>query len=200
MHIRIDDLRGAAIQQLLQLHLDAMHAHSPPESVHALDLEALRHPAITFWTAWEGDDLLGCGALKKLSSVHAELKSMRTVEAHMRKGVAVAMLRHVEAAAIAMGIQRISLETGTPSAFVAAQKLYAAAGYVETKPFADYVLDSYCMFMTKVLQPEREHAVTTHAEQSEKLKQVLAMRGQLHLTDESAALRELDTYQQVNRD
>ena len=151
MHIRVDDLQGAAIQQLLQVHLDAMHSYSPPESVHALDLEALRHPSITFWTAWESDELLGCGVLKKLSSVHAELKSMRTVEAHMRKGVAVAILRHIESAAITMGIQRISLETGPHAPFVAAQKLYAREGYVESGPFADYVLDPFSMFMTKAL-------------------------------------------------
>ena len=151
MNIHVDDLQGAAIQKLLKVHLDAMHSYSPPESVHALDLKGLRHPSITFWTAWEGDELLGCGALRKLSSVHAELKSMRTVEAHMRKGVAMAILRHIESAAIAMGIQRISLETGTPTPFVAAQKLYAAEGYEETGPFADYVLDPFSMFMTKAL-------------------------------------------------
>ena len=173
MHICIDDLQGAAIQQLLKVHLDAMHSHSPPESVHALDLAALRHPSITFWTAWEGDELLGCGALKKLSAVHAELKSMRTIETHMRKGVAMAILRHIESAAIAMGIQRISLETGQPAPFVAAQKLYASEGYEETGPFADYVLDPYSMFMTKALKPERKHAVTMNEDRSEKLKQVL---------------------------
>ena len=200
MDIRIDDLRGAAIQQLLQVHLDAMHSYSPPESVHALDLEALRHPSITFWTAWstrQCDELLGCGALKKLSSVHAELKSMRTVQTHLRKGVAVAILRHIESAATAMGIQRISLETGTPAPFAAAQKLYAAEGYEETGPFADYVLDPFSMFMTKVLKPEREQAVTVNEVRSEKLKQVVAMRGKLHLSDESAALRKLDTNRQL---
>jgi putative acetyltransferase len=151
MKIRIDDLRGAAIANLLQVHLDEMHQHSPPESVHALDLEALRHPAITFWTAWEGDDLMGCGALKQLSTTHAELKSMRTAAAHVRKGVARAMLRHIEAAARAKGIQRISLETGPHAPFAAAQKLYASEGYVECGPFADYVLDPYSLFMTKTL-------------------------------------------------
>ena len=169
MHIRIDDLQGAAIQQLLQVHLDAMHSYSPPGSVHALDLRALRHPSITFWTAWstrDCDELLGCGALKKLTSVHAELKSMRTVEAHMRKGVAVAILRHIESAALAMGIERISLETGTPAPFVAAQKLYAAEGYVETCPFADYVLDPFSMFMTKVLQPSGVARASDNAPQA----------------------------------
>ena len=151
MDIRIDDLQGSAIQALLQEHLDDMFSSSPPESVHALDLDALRHPDITFWTAWDGDDLMGCGALKQLSPDHAELKSMRTARAHLRKGVARAMLRHILAAARAKGFKRISLETGTPAPFVAAQKLYASEGFVECEPFASYVLDPYSVFMTKVL-------------------------------------------------
>ncbi|MDR3367678.1 GNAT family N-acetyltransferase [Rhodoferax sp.] len=151
MDIRVDDLQGSAIQALLQTHLDAMYEYSPPESVHALDLDALRHPSITFWTAWDGDALLGCGALKQHSAEHAELKSMRTASAHVRKGVARAMLRHIESAARAKGIQRISLETGPHTPFVAAQKLYASEGFVECGPFADYVLDPYSLFMTKVL-------------------------------------------------
>ena len=151
MDIRIDDLQGSAIQALLQEHLDDMHSSSPPESVHALDLDALRHPSITFWTAWDGDELMGCGALKQHSAEHAELKSMRTARAHLRKGVARAMLRHILAAAQARGFQRISLETGTPAPFVAAQKLYASEGFVECGPFASYVLDPYSLYMTKVL-------------------------------------------------
>ena len=151
MEIRIDDLQGAQIQALLQVHLDAMYEHSPPESVHALDLEALRHPSITFWTAWDGDSLMGCGALKQLDATHAELKSMRTTQAHLRKGVARAMLQHILSAARARGIQRISLETGPHAPIAAAQKLYANEGFVACGPFADYVLDPYSMFMTKAL-------------------------------------------------
>ena len=151
MDIRIDDLQGSAIQALLQTHLDAMYAYSPPESVHALDLEALRHPSITFWTASENGELMGCGALKQHSADHAELKSMRTASAHVRKGVARAILRHIESAARARGIQRLSLETGPHAPFVAAQKLYASVGFVECGPFADYVLDPYSLFMSKVL-------------------------------------------------
>ncbi|MDZ7937415.1 MAG: GNAT family N-acetyltransferase [Rhodoferax sp.] len=151
MEIRLDDLRGTAIASLLQLHLDAMHQHSPPESVHALDLEALRHPSITFWTAWEREDLMGCGALKQMDATHAELKSMRTAEAHVRKGVARALLRHIEAAARAKGIRRLYLETGQHAPFSAAQKLYQSEGFVACGPFADYVLDPYSLFMTKAL-------------------------------------------------
>ena len=154
MEIRIDDLTGQAIQNLLQVHLDAMHAYSPPESVHALDLAALRHPSITFWTAWEGDALLGCCALKQLEPGHAELKSMRTASGHLRKGVARSMLRHIESAAWDKGIQRISLETGSHAPFAAARKLYASEGFVSCGPFADYALDPYSTFMTKLLSNE----------------------------------------------
>ena len=151
MYIRVDDLQGAAIAHLLQVHLDAMHQHSPPESVHALDLDALRPPSITFWTAWNNDELMGCGALKMLGGTHAELKSMRTAESHVRKGVARALLRHIEAAARAKGIRQLSLETGPHAPFAAAQNLYRSEGFVECGPFASYTLDPYSMFMTKSL-------------------------------------------------
>jgi putative acetyltransferase len=151
MEIRIDDLQGAAIAALLQVHLDAMHQHSPPESVHALDLDALRHPSITFWTAWDGDALMGCGALKTHSATHAELKSMRTATGHERKGVARALLRHMEARARAKGVLRVSLETGTNAPFFPAHRLYEGEGFVECGPFADYQLDPWSRFMTKAL-------------------------------------------------
>ena len=149
--IRVDNLQGEAIKALLQLHLDAMHQHSPPESVHALDINALRHPSITFWTAWAHGELLGCGALKRLNSGHGELKSMRTANAHQRKGVARALLRHIESVARAEGMGRLSLETGSTAPFSAALRLYASEGFVTCGPFADYTLDPFSVFMTKLL-------------------------------------------------
>src|ERR687891_419998 len=92
--IVVDDLRGREVEELLAEHLRGMHLNSPPESVHALDLEGLRQPGITFWTVWEGGELLGCGALKELDSTHGEIKSMRTSPAHLRKGVAKQLLTH----------------------------------------------------------------------------------------------------------
>ncbi len=151
MHIRIDDLRGPEIRALLQAHLDSMYEHSPPESVHALDLNALRQPAITFWTAWEGSELLGCGAIKQLDTQHAELKSMRTATAHLRKGVARALLDHILDAARKKGFVRLSLETGTAAAFAPAHQLYTRAGFVECGPFEGYALDPHSVFMTKAL-------------------------------------------------
>jgi putative acetyltransferase len=151
VEIRIDDLQGAPIQALLRVHLDAMHQHSPPESVHALDLEALRQPSITFWTVWDGESLMGCGALKRLDDKHAELKSMRTAAGHERKGVARALLRHIEAVAKANDIHLISLETGTNAPFFPAHRLYEREGFVDCGPFADYQSDPFSRFMTKAL-------------------------------------------------
>ncbi|MBL8261110.1 MAG: GNAT family N-acetyltransferase [Xanthomonadaceae bacterium] len=148
MDIRIDDLRGTAIAVFLQDHLDDMHRHSPPDSVHALDLETLRRPEITFWTAWDGEALLGCGALKALDGAHGEIKSMRTAPAHRNRGVAATVLRHIVATARERGYRRLSLETGSPEAFAPARALYARFGFVECGPFADYVDDPWSMYMT----------------------------------------------------
>jgi len=152
MRIQLDDLRGADIAGLLQAHLDEMFLHSPPESVHALDLEALRRPEITFWAVRDGDGgLMGCGALKQLDATHGEIKSMRTATAHLRKGVAATLLRHIVGTARERGYRRVSLETGAPEAFAPARELYARFGFVECGPFADYAEDPYSVFMTLAL-------------------------------------------------
>lgn len=151
MEIRLDDLAGSEIHALLQEHLESMRQISPPESVHALDLEALRKPEITFWTAWENRELLGCGALKELDAHHAEIKSMRTASRHLRKGVASAILRHILDVAQSRGYRRLSLETGSMAAFEPARTLYARFGFVPCAPFADYWNDPNSVFMTREL-------------------------------------------------
>ncbi len=151
MEIKLDDLSGPEIAALLQEHLDQMASQSPPESIHALDLTGLRKPEITFWTAWEGDQLLGCGAIKALDAHHAELKSMRTAAAHQRKGVAKRLLHHILVEAKARGFRQLSLETGSQEAFAPARNLYAAFGFTPCAPFADYWADPNSFFMTKAL-------------------------------------------------
>ena len=151
MVIKIDDLTGSEIYELLQEHLRSMALHSPPESIHALDIEALRRPEITFWTVWENGELLGCGALKELDSQHAEIKSMRTSAAHLRKGVARNLLNHILEEAKRRGYSRLSLETGSAAAFEPARRLYANFGFTYCDPFADYVEDPYSVFMTREL-------------------------------------------------
>jgi len=128
-----------------------MALHSPPESVHALDIEALRKPEITFWTVWENGELLGCGALKELDSQHAEIKSMRTSSLHLRKGVAKNLLKYMLEEASRRGYSRLSLETGSMEAFEPARKLYAAFGFTYCEPFADYLEDPHSVFMTRRL-------------------------------------------------
>ena len=145
--IRPDDLSGAQTIALLQAHRASMFEHSPPESVHALDLDALRQPEISLWSAWEGDQLLGCGALKQLNAAQGEIKSMRTAAAHVRKGVAARLLQHIMQVARARGYTQLYLETGPGPAFTAALALYARHGFRECVPFADYVEDPFSVFM-----------------------------------------------------
>ena len=151
MEIRIDDLSGREIRDLLAEHLAHMRSLGPPESTHALPIEHLRDPAITFWSVWEDGELLGCGALKELDTQHGEIKSMRTAVAYLRKGVASVVLQHVLAEARRRGYRRVSLETGAKKPFWPAQQLYRRAGFEYCAPFADYALDPNSVFMTKEL-------------------------------------------------
>lgn len=151
MQIRRDDLTGPEIRALLEEHLANMRAISPPGSVHALDLDALRRVDVTFWTVWSGADLLGCGALRELTPKHGEVKSMRTAQAHRRKGAARVMLTRIVEEARRRGYERLSLETGTQEPFVPAHRLYESAGFVRCPPFGDYVEDPNSVYMTLVL-------------------------------------------------
>ena len=151
MQIRLDDLSGPEVRALLEEHLSSMARLSPPENVHALDIDALRKPEITFWTVWSEDQLLGCGALKQLDPRHGEVKSMRTSSAHRRKGVARTMLAQIVAEARKRSYVRLSLETGSMEAFEPARRLYEGFGFTYCAPFADYVEDPNSVFMTRAL-------------------------------------------------
>lgn len=151
MEIKLDDLSGAEIRELLRAHRAELSAISDPCSMHALDIEALRRPEITFWSVWEKGVLVGCGALKELDGEHAEVKSMRTVAAHLRKGVASAVLRHMIEEARRRKYRRLSLETGAGKAFEPAHLLYAKFGFTLCGPFGDYVDDPNSVFMRKEL-------------------------------------------------
>lgn len=152
MKIEIDDLSRPEIHALLEEHLRNMRELSPPESVHALDLEKLRRPGITFWSAWDGSLLLGCGALKELDAGHGEVKSMRTPRALRRRGAGRAILTHIIDVARSRGYGRLSLETGSGEAFEPARRLYEAFGFVRCGPFGDYAEDPNSLFMTMRLQ------------------------------------------------
>jgi putative acetyltransferase len=150
--IEIDDLSRPAIHALLNEHLQSMYELSPPESVHALDLERLRQPEITFWAAWEGGLLFGCGAMKELHQSHGEVKSMRTPDALRRRGAGRAIHAHIIDVARARGYERLSLETGSFDAFKPAQRLYESFGFTYCGPFGEYVEDPNSVFMTMRLE------------------------------------------------
>jgi putative acetyltransferase len=151
LEIRADDLNGREIRALLEEHLDEMRRISPPESVHALDLNGLRRPEITFWTAWHGGTLLGCGALKDLGAGHGEIKSMRTAQGHQGAGIGTAMLSHILAEADRRGYHRLSLETGSQPHFEPARRLYRRHGFVPCPPFGEYREDPNSAFFTRLL-------------------------------------------------
>ncbi|MEU5613742.1 GNAT family N-acetyltransferase [Streptomyces sparsogenes] len=151
MKIETDDLSGPEIAEFLDEHIRQMRSLSPPESKHALDLDALREPGVTFWVVRDGDVLVGCGALKKLDAGHAELKSMRTKAARKRSGVASLLLEHIITEAERMGYTRLSLETGSAEFFLPARKLYEKFGFVPCEPFGDYRPDPNSTFMTRML-------------------------------------------------
>ncbi len=152
MRIERDDLLRPEVRALLNEHLTSMYALSPPESVHALAIDELKKPDVTFWTAWEDGVLLGCGALKELDPTHGEVKSMRTPVKLRRRGAGRAVLAHILAEARARGYRRLSLETGTMDAFKPAQKLYESFGFVYCGPFGPYKEDPYSTFMTLELR------------------------------------------------
>ena len=151
MDIRRDDLSGPEIRELLEEHLRSMRSISPPESVHALELEGLRQPEVAFWTVWSGDELLGCGALKELDARHGEIKSMRTALRARRTGVAKTVLEHIIGVARRRRYARLSLETGSQDAFEPARRLYESFGFDYCPPFEGYVEDPHSVFMTLLL-------------------------------------------------
>ena len=152
MEIKIEDLSGAEIADFLEEHIAEMKAVSPPESKHALDLDRLRTPEITFWTIWDGANLIGCGAIKELSAEHAEIKSMRTKASYRGRGIASMLLQHILHEAKRRGYRRISLETGSMSFFKPARNLYVKYGFKYCKPFSVYKEDPNSVFMTKDLR------------------------------------------------
>lgn len=152
MDIIIDSLEGGEVIELLEEHLADMYATSPPESVHALDVNALKSPEITFFSGWRDGQLMGCVAIKKLDESHAELKSMRTSRHARKSGVATQLLQHALNVSTERGYQRVSLETGSEEYFLAARNLYEKFGFNYCEPFADYKPDPNSKFMTVELR------------------------------------------------
>ncbi|PZU37895.1 MAG: GNAT family N-acetyltransferase [Microbacterium sp.] len=148
LEIRDDDLTGSATRALIARHLAGMHEDSPPESVHALGIDALTGPGMRVWSAWYGAELAGVAALKRLDDERGELKSMRVDDRFLGRGVGRALLRHAIAAARVAGLSSLWLETGSPDSFEPARRLYASEGFVTCGPFPPYVEDPFSVFMT----------------------------------------------------
>jgi putative acetyltransferase len=148
MRIEIDDLTRPQVHALLNEHLSNMYELSPPDQVFALDLTRLRSPDITFWSVWDGEALLGCGALKELSSTEGEVKSMRTPQAVRRRGAGRAVLGRIVEVARQRGYRTLSLETGSHPAFLPAQRLYQAFGFTYCGPFGSYRENANSVFMS----------------------------------------------------
>lgn len=146
-----DDLSGAEVAALLQLHLDEMYQWSPAEKVHAMPIERLREKDVTFYSAWDGNRLAAVGALKEIDPARGELKSMRAAPEYRGKGAGKAMLLHLMAEAWRRGYSWLGLETGVPEAFLPARRLYERHGFSECPAFADYVSDEFSVCMSREL-------------------------------------------------
>lgn len=151
LHIRRDDLTGEATQRLIARHLAGMHASSPPDGVFALDVDALRAGGVTFWSAWIGHAIAGCGALKRLDAERGEIKSMRVADEFLGRGVGRAILEHLIGEARARGMTSLWLETGSGEAFAPALRLYESAGFARCGPFAGYADNGFSVFMSRAI-------------------------------------------------
>jgi putative acetyltransferase len=148
IQIKVDDLTGLEIAAFLSEHLNALAEITPAESRHALNLDELRRPDVTFWSAWCGDELVGCGALKEIDPQHGEVKSMRTAKGSLRKGIASKVLQQIISEAKRRGYRRLSLETGSQAPFEPAWRLYGKFGFRPCPPFNGYIEDPNSAFMT----------------------------------------------------
>ncbi|GAA0801535.1 GNAT family N-acetyltransferase [Spirilliplanes yamanashiensis] len=151
MRIVVDDLSGPGIAAFLDGHVRQMREITPPESKHALDLDGLRRPEITFWSVLDGDAIVGCGALKRLDAGHGEIKSMRTAPERRRAGIGALLVGHIVEQARGLGLIRLSLETGSDDFFAPARRLYERFGFAYCEPFGDYRASPHNVFMTRTL-------------------------------------------------
>ena len=149
IEIKLDDLSGDSIKKLLQTHLTNAALHSPQDAIFALDLEALKAPEISFWSVWQNEEILACGAIKMLDKEHAEIKSMHTLEKARGKGIGNQLVNHIIQQARAKNIKRLSLETGTADAYFPAHRLYKRHGFQECPAFSDYQESIHSLYMTK---------------------------------------------------
>jgi putative acetyltransferase len=146
--IKRDDPRASDVRDLLARHLELMRSQSPPEDVHALDVDGLLDPAVTFYSYRDSGGLLAVGAIKELDTAHGELKSMHTAADARGRGIGRAMLTHLTSVARSRGYTRLSLETGSLPGYAPARALYETAGFRPCGPFGSYTSSPNSTFMT----------------------------------------------------
>lgn len=146
-----DDLSSRVVEELLELHAADMRSNSPEGACHFLPIDELRDRSVTVWSAWDRDQLAGCGALQELDERHGELKSMRTAPDHVGRGVGRAVLDHIVDVARRRGYERLSLETGTGDSFAAAVHLYECSGFSRCEPFGPYLANGFSRFYSRRL-------------------------------------------------
>jgi putative acetyltransferase len=154
IEVRLDDLSSPQVQALIAEHLAGMHGNTPAGHVHALAIDGLRAPEVTFWSAWLDGELCGCGAMKSLGATSGEVKSMRTRTAYLRRGVGQVVLDEIIRTARERAYTHLYLETGTGEPFAAAHKLYLRNGFVWSGAFGDYTATEFNVFMVKALASE----------------------------------------------
>jgi putative acetyltransferase len=151
MEIREGGLDEPEVIDLLRVHLDEVRGQRTPGGAHVLDREGLKRPDVSFWTAWRGEALLGCGAIRQLDAAHGEIKSMRTAPDQLRRGAGIGLMAHMLGVARERGYKRLSLETGATPEFDAAQALYRQLGFTYCEPFGEYRADPLSRFMSRAL-------------------------------------------------
>lgn len=153
IEFREGDVAHPQIVSLLETHLATMRTTSPPENVFALDLKGLQKPDVTFWSIWEAERAMCCGALRELTESHGEIKSMHTLQVFRGRGLGAIMLERILGESNIRGYKRLSLETGSHEAFQPAIRLYQRYGFQMCGPFAPYEANPFSLFMTKELYP-----------------------------------------------
>lgn len=147
LRIASADLEDESLQALIRLHLSAMRAHSPADSVHALDASALAEPGVDLFVLSDGGRALAMGALRRIDGTSFEIKSMRTLPDHTGRGFGRAVLEHLIAVATQRGARRLSLETGSGASFEPALSLYRSRGFQSGPAFGGYAATDFNQFL-----------------------------------------------------
>ena len=136
------------VNDLLKKHFIELRSVSPAGSTHVLDINGLKDPSIKFWSLWENNELVGCGALKFLEKKHGEFKSIRVADNYRKKGIGEKIIDHLIEEAKKLEVSKLSIETGAGNFFLPARKLFSKFGFKKCPPFAHYKIDPNSCYFT----------------------------------------------------